>query len=398
MNKKLLLAGILRTMSRYKLRTFFMGFGVAVGVATLVVSRSLGVGAEAQMMEKVNRMFGSNSIMVRASARPGGTEPTLELADLEAIGERLDQVDVWDPMHVMGGREVKYQAESRQVTIWAHSERAELVWGRGVVEGETFTKADVASAARVALLGTRLAEDLFGNESPVGEQVLIGSVPFRVKGVLEPIGIDPHGMDRDKDVHVPISTAMRRLLNVDYIAMAKLLVHDPENVEQTADDIAEILRERHFIAEGQPDDFAIFTPRFVQGMVSRANRVLKLFLPAAAGVALLVAAIVIANVMLISVRGRISEVGLRRAVGATERQISVQFLTEALGISLLSGLAGVALGVAVVLVLTRMLRLATILTADSILIGLAAALAVGLLSGLLPARQAARLDPVEALR
>ncbi len=223
-------------------------------------------------------------------------------------------------------------------------------------------------------------------------------MPFRVQGVLEPIGIDPHGLDRDEDVQVPVTTVMRRLENVDYIQAAKLIVDDPETVEATADRIAEILRQRHSIAPGEPDDFAIFTPRFVQRMVARADRVLDVFLPAAAGIVLLVAAIVIASVMLAAVRERVPEIGLRKAVGATRQQIGLQFVIEAVAVTVASGLLGMALGAAAIVYLTRQMSLTPIVTADSIALGFAAATVVGVAAGFLPARQAARLDPVAALQ
>lgn len=407
MNTKLLIAGSIRLMTRYKLRTFFMSVGIVLGVATLVVTRSLGDGAERAMLEKVNRMFGPSSILIRSggarsSSRGGLAESsrisTFRIADLKAIGERLDQIAAWDPMLVLGGREVKYRGTSRQVTIWGHSEHADVVWNRGVIEGRSFTAGDLASAARIALIGTRVAMTLFGQESPIGQQILIDSAPFRVVGVLESIGIDPHGMDRDEDVHVPTTTIMRRLLNVDYIEMAKLIVRDPAAVEETAEQIEKILRERHQIVASEPSDFAIITPIFVQRMIARLNRVLKTFLPAAAGVALLVAAFVIASIMLIAVRERITEVGLRKAVGATEQQIVFQFLLEAIAVTLCSGIVGIALGLAVAIVVSQSFQMPVLITIDTILIGLVASLLVGVLSGFLPARHAARLDPVAALR
>lgn len=404
MNRKLLLAGCVRMMSRYKLRTFFMSIGVALGVAILVAARALGTGAKQEMMDKVNRMFSPSSIFVRAggAAQHGGRREgpvqTLKEADLETVAADLEQVIGWDPMFTLPRQEVKVRERSRQVTVYGHSERAASVWNRGVVEGEYFTANDLESAARVALLGTKVAEELFAGESPIGAEIRIGSVPFRVKGLLEPIGIDPHGLDRDEDVQVPVTTVMRRLTNVDYLQAAKLIVDDPRAVEATAERIGEILRQRHSIARGEPDDFAIFTPRFVQAMVGRANRVLDVFLPAAAAIVLLVAAIVIANVMLVAVRERVPEIGLRQAVGATKGQIGLQFVTEAVVVTVASGLAGMALGAAAVAYLTLRMSLTPIVTAESIGWGLAAAIVVGVAAGYLPARQAARLDPVAALR
>jgi putative ABC transport system permease protein len=278
------------------------------------------------------------------------------------------------------------------------SERAEAVSGRGVTVGEYFSGADVRSAARVALIGSKTAEALFDGEEPVGKRIQIGNSPFRVKGVLEEHGVDPHGMDRDDEVHVPITTLMRRMLDLDTIGSAKLIISSTEEVDNTVEQVAELLRVRHGLADDEPDDFSIFTPTQVQQAVKKANRVLTVYLPATAGVALLVAAIVIANIMLIAVRERIPEIGLRKAVGATDRQIGGQFLLESLAVTVFSGVLGVGIGAGILVAVARMMSRETKVTPDSIVLGLGAALVVGILAGWLPARQAARQEPVDALR
>lgn len=403
MNNKLLLASILRTMARYKLRTFFMSFGIVVGVAALVVTRSMGSGAEKAMLDNIARLFSASSILVRAggghmNTPQDGPTATLKIDDLEAIEDALDQVIAWDPMQILPGQDISYQGKSRQVSVYGHSERAETVWGRSVAAGEFFTAADVRSAARVALLGTKTAEALFGDQDPLGQQIRIGTVFFRVKGILAPFGLDPHGNDRDDEVQVPVTTLMRRLANVDYLWGAKLIVDDPDRVEATAARVTEILERRHAIAPDEPADFSLITPALIKKMVGQANRIFKVFLPVAAGVALIVAAIVIANIMLISVRERIAEIGLRKAVGATDRQISLQFFAEAVAVTLCSGLLGAGLGAALVAVAASTSGVPLVLTPDGVALGLVAASVVGVVAGTLPARKAAHLDPIEALR
>jgi len=402
MNKRLLAASSLRVLTRYRLRSCFMSLGIVVGVAALVVMRSMGSGAEQEMLDRIERMLGAGSLIISNGAgatRTGISEPgKLSLEDLEAIDDQLEQVVDRDAAVAVGAREVRYRDRGRSVMIVGHSERAEFVWSRGVAEGEFFTEEDVRSAARVALVGSRTAEALFGGEDPVGRSIRIGTSPFRVKGVLEDHGFDPHGMDRDDEVHVPITTMMRRVLKRDVIGYAKLIVSDPNAVDDTVEEVAGLLRSRHGLGDDEPDDFSIHTPTQVQQTVREANRVLTVYLPATAGIALLVAAVVISNIMLIGVRERIAEIGLRKAVGATGRQIGAQFLLESLAVTLVSGVIGAGTGAAIVAGMGRWVSSGTRITPDSILLGLAAALAVGLLAGFLPARRAARQEPVDALR
>ncbi len=402
MNKRLLMAGSVRIFMRYKLRSFFMSLGIVIGVAGLVVMRSMGTGAEQDMLDKMERMFSASSIVILNTGggmKGGRRDPgQLTIEDIEAINDQLEQVIDWNPSVAAMEQEVQYQGKSRSLMIVGHSERAELVSGRGVVEGEFFSGNDVRSAARVALIGSKTAEALFGDENPVGKRIRIGMSPYRVKGVLDEQGVDPHGMDRDDEVHIPITTIMRRLLNVEFIGAAKLLVSSPAEVDEVADQVADLLHARHGLADDQPDDFSIFTPMQVQEAVREANRVLTVYLPATAGIALLVAAIVIANIMLIGIRERVAEIGLRKAVGATDRQISGQFLLESLAVTAISGVIGVGIGAGVLSVLARTISAEARISVDSIVLGLTAALVVGVLAGFLPARLAARLQPVDALR
>ncbi len=400
MNKKLLLLHILRPLARYKLRTLFMSVGIVLGVAALVVTRAMGAGAKHEIMEKVNRMFSSSSIVVTAGGGGmgnGGGVTSLKIADIAAVAEALPEVVAWDPLQVLPGQDVKYRDRVHRMNIWGASEQAERVRDRGVIAGEPITAAEVESAARVALIGTDAAAALFDEEDPIGERIMVGSVPFQIKGVLEPYGMDPHGDNRDDEIQVPISTMMRRLRNVDYIQAATFVVDPPEQVEQAASKVAAILRERHVLARDEADDFSLFTPAVIRKMVNKANRVLDVFLPAAAGLALLVAAIVIANLMLMNVRRRVPEIGLRKAMGATDGQIRLQFLIEAVVVTVSSGLLGIALGVAAVAFATSHIQVPALLTVDAVALALLAATLVGVLAGAVPARRAARLDPIDAL-
>lgn len=389
-------------MVRFKLRTFFMSVGVVLGVATLVVMRSYGDGAEQEMMEKVNRMFSASSLYLQSgrggmAGDPDKPATTLTLEDLQAIQDQLDAILAVDPLLVTS-RDVSSGGVSRSTPIWANGESGELVWGRGVILGAFFSRSEIAQASKVALIGDKTARRFFGESDPIGQQLQIGGSAFRVKGVLEPIGTDPHGMDRDDEIHIPISTMMRRVMNVDYIAGAKFLVKDEGLMKEVEAGIHAILKERHVIRDDEDKDYALITPDVVQYMVGRMNRVFKVFLPAAACAILLAASMVIALIMLTAVKERIQEIGLRKAVGAEDGGIAAQFIFESLSITLTSGVLGILLGLAVMLVMTRLLGLSVVISPGAILLGLVAAVLAGLMAGYLPARKAAAMNPVDALR
>jgi putative ABC transport system permease protein len=205
-------------------------------------------------------------------------------------------------------------------------------------------------------------------------------------------------MDRDLEIYVPISTAMRRILNVDYVAAGKFLVTDPETVVETADRIGEIIRERHNIRAGEPDDFSIMTPVEVMEMIQGALRVFNLFLPILAGISLLVGGVVVANLMLISVSERVGEIGLRKAVGARSKDILVQFLLETVVITTAGGIIGVLVGIGGVRAMAGMMDVPAAVPPIAFLTGVLVPSLVGLVAGVAPARRAGALQPVEALR
>jgi putative ABC transport system permease protein len=389
MNWKLLITGSLRMMSRFRLRTAFMSMGVALGVAVLIAGRSLGTGAEQQLSERIDLMFGPGTILIFSK---------LDFDDMEAIDTQVDRILAWDPRLMMGEIEVSSAGVNRQAAVFGQSERGDYVWNRSVVEGRYLSSEDISSTARVAMIGTKMAATLFGDSSPLDEEILIGRVPFKIVGVLEPVGMDPHGEDRDEDVIVPITTAMRRLNNSEVFNMAKLVVGNLDLVDEDADQISEILRQRHQIAEGEEDDFAIYSSKFAGRRIKEASQSINRYLLAAAIAVLLVAAVVISSIMMVTVRERVAEIGLRKAIGATEQQIRMQFLAETAAVSLVAGLFGVLLGVGAAYLIGSQIDVPVVLSQASVGIAMAAAVLVGLASGYIPAGRAAQLDPVVALK
>lgn len=403
MKKQPIIKSGFRTMARYKLRTFFMMLGIVVGITSLTVIMSISQGVEQKVMDNIERMFSSSSMFIAAGGgRMGGPRSgpinTLTLDDIKALETEIENIRLSDPMQIAGEREVKYKEKGASIRIMAHSPNAELVWNRGVINGAFFTDEEIENSARVALIGEVAAKELFGETDPIGEQIRIGNVPFRIKGILEPIGIDVHGLDRDNEIHLPITTAMRRLMNVDYISGAKLIVKDANKIEQNEAQIEAILRKRHQLAETTPNDFHIMTPKAVREMVAEANRVFSVFLPLIAGIALLVGGVVVANLMLITVNERTQEIGLRKAVGARSKDILLQFMTESTVITLVAGIVGMLLGFLGMQVVAKMMDLPLILSWQALLLGLVVSTAVGLVAGVFPARRAAAFDPVTTLR
>ncbi|HSS78855.1 MAG TPA: ABC transporter permease [Thermoanaerobaculia bacterium] len=405
MNRKTarLVAHSFKALNRFRFRSAFLMLGSLVGVAALTLVVSIGEAAERKIVSTVRQLFGGSSILLVTGGgrliggpRPGAARLTLD--EVAGIVRQLPEVEAWDPQQGLTNEPVRSAAGTTTARVLGESERFERVWNRSVIRGEPFDAAAVASSARVALIGATVARDLFGAEDPLGAEIQIGSVHFRVVGLLEPFGTDAHGMDRDAEIVVPLTTLQRRVMNVDTIGGAKLLVRDPARVEETARALKGLLRERHALATGQPNDFTIITATQVQRMVGKVERVLFVFLPLVAAVSLLVGCVVAASLMLASLSARVGEIGLRRAVGARPWDIQLQFLLETAVTSLGGGVLGLVAGSVIAEVVARRFTLGGVFSWKAILLGLGAATLTGLLAGVAPARRAAKLAPADALR
>jgi putative ABC transport system permease protein len=389
-------------MGRYKVRTSFMMLGSLIGVAALTFVLSIGQLAQQKILEMVGRVFSDSTIVIHAGGGmlmggPRDAATRLTADDIHAVAKVVPGVADWDAQQSVT-LPVRRGDARDNAQILGESERWQRVWNRSASRGDCFDETAVRNSARVAVIGETVAQDLFGNDDPIGADIQIGSVPFKVIGILEPWGTDLHGMDEDNVVVVPVTTLMRRLANLDKIGMAKLLVNDPGQAGQMKVQIAEVLRERHALARDQPDDFSILTATEVHRVIGEIQRVIFLYLPLVAAISLVVGGIVSASLMLSSINDRIGEIGLRRAVGASSADIRLQFLLETATTIVVGGLLGIALGYAAAEIAANRMHLGSANPWLAAALGIVGSGVVGLLAGVLPALRAARLEPSEALR
>jgi len=404
MNKYKIIESSFRVLSRNKLNTFFMILGIVIGIAALSLTFSLGKSTEKQLTEKVKKLFSPNNILITSGrVELGGGRSSesatanLKIEDIEAIMNEIPGVTMYDVFQTTPERDVIFGNKNVSTAINGGTAEGEIVMRRSVTKGEYFSKAEEKSSARVALIGTKIAKKLFEDSDPVGAQIRVGQVPFTVKGVLEERGIDPHGSDLDMNVIVPITTLMNRLMNVNYIAGAKIEVEDASKTEEIAVKITSLLRERHSLNVNETNDFSLVTPVMVKEIIKKMNRVFTLFLPLISGIALLVGGVVIVVIMLMSVSKRVSEIGLRKALGARPKDIMFQFLVEASVLALFGGVIGLSLGLTAAWLFMSSKGLIFFFPWETVLIGVLFPIIIGVLAGILPARKAAQLNPIEAL-
>lgn len=376
--------------------------GTIVGIAALTIIMAVGKGTEKKVMKRVNA-FGTHTIMVTAGGGKGFSPPqegvtTLRVEDAEAIKNEIRGIDVVAPFAIKRDMPVKAGSNQVQTIVTAVVPEWHDASGWYPSEGDPVTTEDTATMSRVCLLGNLIAPDLFGRQNAVGEYVQIGNVRFKVKGILRTRGASPMGGDFDRWIVIPLTTGMRRLFNQDYITNISVKVNNPAQISSIADEIGRLLHERHQIIPPAEDDFAIFNSADVAKIARGISGTLTLLLGALAALSLLVGGIVLMNIMLISVGERIGEIGLRRALGATRRDIFTQFLMESLSVTLSGMLLGSIVGWIVTAGLARVMKSALVISWETFALGLGFSLLVGIIFGVQPAQRAARLEPVEALR
>jgi putative ABC transport system permease protein len=393
-----------KSLGKNKLRTFLMMIGIVIGITALTLVVSAGLGAKKRVMDRV-KIFGLDSLMIRAGAgqemgRPSGGQQTvtLKVEDVEAIKQEIKQVVDVAPQAMRGQMDVKYLEKSTTTTVMGTTPSFAPVWDWDAAKGDFITSEDVSSAARVCVIGPTVQRELFGGSNPIGEKIRIGSVQFEIKGIMEPKGTSPGGGDMDNRIVIPLTTMMRRVANIDYITNIKVRLKTAKDMDKAVSDIRFLLRERHKLAEGVPDDFTITIPTEVTAMAEKVAGTFNLFLVLVAGISLIAGGVVVSNIMLISVNERRKEIGLRKAVGARKKNIMLQFLLEAMAVTFTGGVTGIVLGVAGSKILEAATKMPIAISWESVALGVIFSILVGLIAGVQPARRAASLQPIEALR
>jgi putative ABC transport system permease protein len=386
----------------HKLRTFFMMVGTIVGIAALVVIMAVGKATNMRVMQRVNN-FGPRAMMLipgggRDLPPPDPNVKTLMPEDAEAVRRQVSGLALVSPMTRQMSQTIRYEDNQFQAGVFGVESNWHDAWNWETSEGVGILAQDVATMNRVCVIGETVRRELFGDMDPLEKRLYAGNISLTVKGVLEKRGVSPGGGDMDARIIIPITTAMRRVFNVEHLSMIRIVTEDPALMPEQARAIRTIMREQHHIGRPEEDDFRIVTPLSIAEMVRGISGTLSTLLTALAGLSLLVGGIVLMNILLISVTERRREIGLRRAVGAKKKDILLQFLTESLSVSLLGMIIGGLIGLGITLLLVRTTALSASLSWESFLLGAAFALLVGLLFGVHPARRAAGLHPVDALR
>lgn len=398
----------LRALRANKIRSGLTMLGIIIGVGAVIAMVAVGAGAQARISEQIQSLGSNLIIAISGTTTSGGvrlghgTQPTLTEDDAWAIQREVPSVEAAGPS-MRGAGQVIAGNLNWSTVIYGVTPEYLQVRNWQIVEGRPVTQHDVDGAYKVALLGWTVVEMLFGQSDPLGQVIRIQKVPFTVVGVLGRKGQTPWGRDQDDVIHIPLSTAKKRVLGVSLanarsVTAISIKAHPGSDMEEILRQIRALLRQRHRLQPDQDDDFWLRNLSEFLEAREESSRVMTILLAAIASVSLLVGGIGIMNIMLVSVTERTPEIGLRMAVGARSRDILTQFLVEAVILSLTGGLIGIGFGLASSWAIAYLAAWRTLIQPEAILLAFGFAGAVGIFFGFYPARKASRLDPIEALR
>jgi putative ABC transport system permease protein len=392
----------LGSLASNKLRSFLTMLGVIIGVAAVITTISIGQGANKAAQEQIAKM-GTNVLSVwPGSQRTGavnqglGSRATLTPEDAEAVRRQCSAVKAVAEEYNNRGR-VKFQNQNTVTQIMGTSPEYQSIRNFEMATGRWFSKSDVERRAKVAVLGDTVRESLFANLSPVGKILKVNGQSFKIIGVCKPKGGGGF-RNPDDQIFIPITTAMRRVFGVENLGGMSVQAVSTPMMETALQQIDELIRRRHKTAAGDPSDIRVFNQADLIETAEQTNRTITLLLAVIGGISLFVGGIGIMNIMLVSVTERTREIGIRKALGAKRKDVLNQFLIEAITISLVGGLIGVGLGLALPMAISAWAGWPTAITPGPIMLSFGFAAAVGVFFGLYPAMKAAALDPIEALR
>jgi len=384
-----------------KMRSILTMLGIIIGVAAVIALVSIGNGVKQDIQNSISSL-GSNLLMVMPGAprtpgvRPSqGSMKSLKVSDYQAIS-KLDGVKAASPYTANSYVSI-YQSKNWTTTVSGVSSNFQDVNNWTMAEGRFISSKNVENRERVAVVGQTVVKNLFAGEDPVGKEIRVKNIPFRVIGVLNSKGNGTMGNDQDDVIFIPYTTAMERVEGVDYLRMVYVVASDDNGIDRLQSDIENLLRVRHGIKDTNLDDFNIQNMKSIMETMEQTTGTLTLFLGAVAAISLVVGGIGIMNIMLVSVTERTREIGIRKALGATYFVIVTQFLIEAVVISLMGGLIGIALGIGASKLIGLASGMSTVISVPTIILSFAFSMAIGLVFGIYPARKAAKLNPIDAL-
>jgi len=385
------------------MRSVLTALGIIIGVGAVIAMVGIGNGAKAQVEAQIASL-GENVILIFSGSttasgiRTGwGGAGTLKIEDAEAIRREVPGV-IGVSEEVVSTTQVAAGNQNWFTRIFGESADYFDIRQWPLADGAPFTAQDVRSANKVCVIGRTTATQIYGNESPIGQILRIKNVPFTITGVLTPKGLSPQGVDQDDIVVMPYTSAMKRVIGGTTLRNINVQMGDPGQIAAAQQQIISLLRQRHNIRPGRDDDFTVRTQQEIAEAATATSRVMTVLLGAIAGVSLVVGGIGIMNIMLVSVTERTREIGVRMAVGAHGTDILTQFLIEAVTLSSVGGLIGIICGIGASRILSIYAHWPTLISISSIAIAFLFSAAVGVFFGFYPARKAAALDPIEALR